>query len=257
VKGPAALSSLERARPEAVAVAVLGPHPDEIADRADRIISRSRIPASLDFGEKPCRVLDLNGQFDPLALAVGVSSGIPIIVGVGLSAFLRMVLVSTPSGNATPASLFLAKSQRSTHAASVVSNAVRPESLRSTSQRQPGVPEGSLSLDGGGLPSPIDPKCLSKLTIRPLRFPGRRRPASDRPEAGCPSCALSFELTGGCSSCRGRGRACVFADRENVGRVDHPEHHAQARPKMERRLCTHRKIGARGRTKKKEAVRDI
>jgi hypothetical protein len=26
-------------------------------------------------------------------------------------------------------------------------------------------------------------------------------------------------------------RTCVFANRENVGRVDHPEHHAQARPK--------------------------
>src|SRR5882672_9753777 len=31
-------------------------------------------------------------------------------------------------------------------------------------------------------------------------------------------------------------RTCVFANRENVGRVDHPEHHAQARPKVERRL---------------------
>jgi len=31
VKGPAALSGLERATPEAIAVAVLGPHPDEIA----------------------------------------------------------------------------------------------------------------------------------------------------------------------------------------------------------------------------------
>src|SRR5260370_38902862 len=26
-------------------------------------------------------------------------------------------------------------------------------------------------------------------------------------------------------------RTCVFANRENVGRVDHPEHHTQARPK--------------------------
>jgi hypothetical protein len=37
-------------------------------------------------------------------------------------------------------------------------------------------------------------------------------------------------------SCRGCAtrrdtRTCVFANREDVGRVDHPEHHAQARPK--------------------------
>jgi len=69
---------------EFVACAVSG---DEIADRAGRTTGRSRIPAPLDFGEKPCRVLDRIGQFDPLALAVGVSSGITIIVGMGISRF--------------------------------------------------------------------------------------------------------------------------------------------------------------------------
>jgi hypothetical protein len=39
------------------------------------------------------------------------------------------------------------------------------------------------------------------------------------------------------SSATKRGTCtCVFANRENVGPVDHPEHHAQARPKVERRL---------------------
>jgi len=59
-------------------------------------------------------------------------------------------------------------------------------------------PKGTCrTMEAGGLPSPIDPKCLSKLPIRLLRFPGRHRPASDRPEASCPSCAVSFGLTGG------------------------------------------------------------
>jgi hypothetical protein len=59
-------------------------------------------------------------------------------------------------------------------------------------------PKGTCrTMEAGGLPSPIDPKCLSRLAIRPLRFLGRHGPASDRPEASCPSCAVSFGLTGG------------------------------------------------------------
>ena len=221
---------------EFVACAVSG---DEIADRAGRITSRSRIPAPLDFGEKPCRVLDRVGQFDPLALAVGVSSGIPIIVGVGLSAFFADGFGLYPFRQRHAGFPF--SGQISTLHAWPHRWCPMPSGWRVYGLRLPSAsgecPKGTCrTMEAGGLPSPIGPKCLSKLAIRPLRFPGRHRPASDRPEASCPSCALSFGLTGGRSSCRGRGRTCVFANRENVGRVDHPEHHAQARPKVERRL---------------------
>ena len=45
---------------------------------------------------------------------------------------------------------------------------------------------------------------------------------------------------------------CVFANRENVGRVDHPEHHAQVTPRVERRLKTNRTIGCHGEQKGKK-----
>jgi hypothetical protein len=208
-------------------------------DRAGRITGRSRVPASLNFGEKPCRVLYHIGQFDSLALAVGVSSGIPIIVGVGLSAFFADGFGLYPFRQCHAGFPF--SGQISTLHAWPHRWCPTPSGRKVYGLRLPSAsgecPKGTCRTVGaGGLPSPIDPKCLSKLAIRPLRFPGRHRLASDLPEASCPSCALSFGPTGGRSSYRGRGRNCVFANRENVGRVDHPEHHAQARPKVERRL---------------------
>jgi hypothetical protein len=182
---------------EFVACAVSG---DEIADRAGRITSRSRIPAPLDFGEKPCRVLDRIGQFDPLALAVGVSSGIPIIVGVGLSAFLADGFGLYPfrqRHTGFPFSGQISTLPAWPHRWCPMPSGRRVYGLRLASASGE-CPKGTCrTMEAGGLPSPTDPKCLSKLEIRPLRFPGRHRPASDRPEASYPSCAVSFGLTGG------------------------------------------------------------